>query len=189
MKMKKLLWSKIALSAALGGVYLTALDALHVIGGVIVHGPIMKGAVATPIRFAAISGVMSVVVPLLDASGDYGGDQMESTLPEVAIELGLLAGLYALTAFAPGAVAAGVLGGALAVRMISMRLSKPGDNKYVLILGIAGPLIEALLLKGGMFSYTQKDILGLPAWLPLLWGHGGFLARRMFSHPWFRGAA
>lgn len=46
-------------------------------------------------------------------------------------------------------------------------------NKYLylyIIVAILGPAAEIAAIKAGAWSYSNPDFLGIPYWLPFIWG-------------------
>ena len=47
---------------------------------------------------------------------------------------------------------------------------RPADGVGFLLGAILGPSMEAILIRAGAWSYGNPSFLGIPIWLPLLWG-------------------
>lgn len=47
-----------------------------------------------------------------------------------------------------------------------------------LITFVAGPIAEALAVYFGAWSYAQPHFMGVPFWLPFLWGNAGLFIYR-----------
>lgn len=53
------------------------------------------------------------------------------------------------------------------------RRPEPGRFTVYLVAMVFGPLTETLAIERGAWAYTEPDILGIPIWLPFLWGNAG----------------
>ncbi|KKT58053.1 MAG: hypothetical protein UX91_C0007G0039 [Candidatus Amesbacteria bacterium GW2011_GWB1_47_19] len=65
------------------------------------------------------------------------------------------------------------------VAVIMIWDKRKDDGWWLLMAGIIGPGVEVVAICGGAWSYSVPFVLGVPIWLPLLWGLSGLLARRM----------
>ena len=71
-----------------------------------------------------------------------------------------------------------VLLAALFILIFSLSYSSR-DLLVFLIAGIAGPLGEIVCLFLGIWNYSNPSFLGMPLWLPLLWGISGVMLLRI----------
>lgn len=53
------------------------------------------------------------------------------------------------------------------------------DNVLFVVGGFAGPILEATAVHLGIWSYTNPNFLGIPLWLPLIWGETVVVAKRI----------
>ena len=58
---------------------------------------------------------------------------------------------------------------------------KKGDLSYFLIAFILGPIGEIVAIKFGALQYSNPNFLGIPIWLPVLWGCLAILFNRLIS--------
>lgn len=55
--------------------------------------------------------------------------------------------------------------------IISLRFDyRKGDAYYVIIAAILGPVGEIICIYFGVWRYANPTLLGIPLWLPVLWG-------------------
>lgn len=54
--------------------------------------------------------------------------------------------------------------------MLSVGTSRRRDTAIFALCGIWGALSEAVAISFGAWSYPMPDFLGIPFWLPLVWG-------------------
>ncbi|MFA6214176.1 MAG: hypothetical protein WC717_02765 [Candidatus Micrarchaeia archaeon] len=68
---------------------------------------------------------------------------------------------------------------AIAATMILSGRHRKHDTLFFLLAGIWGVMSEAIAVNfGGAWQYSGSPILGVPLWLPILWGIAGiFLVR------------
>ncbi len=57
----------------------------------------------------------------------------------------------------------------------------PLDLKIFIIAALGGSLGEIIAIFFGAWSYTLPNFLGIPVWLPLLWGFAAVTLRRLLS--------
>lgn len=57
----------------------------------------------------------------------------------------------------------------------------PLDIKIFIIAAVGGSLGEVIAISFGAWSYTVPNFLGIPLWLPLLWGFAAVTLRRLLS--------
>lgn len=64
---------------------------------------------------------------------------------------------------------------------LGLYLLNPGRSSALifLIVGFAGATCEILAIHFGAWTYTHPDFLGIPAWLPLVWGSAGLYIARL----------
>jgi hypothetical protein len=165
--------------ALLGGVVGTALDWFcHLHFGVIQYPAPEPGLFGQPWwvgpNFAvAILGAVVLSIPFARATRSI---VRETWISPVATGSLWMAGAYLATGlFAAHKVP---LTGALAALYFA-RMAFPRERKILLaaglILAIVGPAYEAVLIRAGLFSYTDPDWI-VPMWLPALYLHGAPLA-------------
>ena len=56
---------------------------------------------------------------------------------------------------------------------------KKGDLAYFFMAFILGPIGEIVAIKFGAWQYSNPDFLGIPIWLPFLWGCSAVLFNRL----------
>ena len=98
----------------------------------------------------------------------------------IAIVLALLAaGSVALFWHEPT-----ILFGLLCIICFAFILNSQHPNAFWIFVfaGIFGPLTEIICIKAGAWSYTTPSFLGIPLWLPLLWGGAGLLIATFADH-------
>ena len=52
---------------------------------------------------------------------------------------------------------------------------------YYLIVFISGPLAESVAIHFGAWTYAQPVFIGIPLWLPFVWGNAGLYVLRLKS--------
>jgi hypothetical protein len=182
---------RLALAFVTGAVLFPLLDALHTHFHVLTYAsPAVLGmAWWVPIEFGAMWVIIAVSVPMLERSiGD--GDRRDASTTQVLGETAAFVAVYATTALLSSrgtARLALLLAVPLAARFFFGAARR--DGVFVLASALLGPMGESLVSATGGFHYAQRDLGFVPIWLPLLWAHGGFFARRWFRHPWFAPAA
>ncbi len=65
-----------------------------------------------------------------------------------------------------------ILLGALSLAFLYFKSSKQQAVLY-LICALLGPTCEAIAIHFGAWQYTNPQFLGIPIWLPFLWGLAG----------------
>jgi hypothetical protein len=159
----------------------TLLDGIHAYGDVLSYPTTAFGRWAwfVPIEFGLLGLAVGLAAPTIERWAAPVGGVRFAPVERIA-ELGLFAGLYALTALV-GDDQPGILACALAVLALLRltALGAPGDWIYMVAAAVLGPACEALLVALGVFSYTNPDVAGIPIWLPALWANGGILVRRL----------
>lgn len=66
----------------------------------------------------------------------------------------------------------------IAVAMV--RIEKHKSAIYIYVVAFcAGPLSEALVIYFGAWAYAEPYILGVPLWLPFIWGNAGLFIHRL----------
>jgi hypothetical protein len=53
------------------------------------------------------------------------------------------------------------------------------DSFWLMVGAVIGPAGEILAINGGAWKYAAPFILGIPLWLPALWGLAALLGRRV----------
>ncbi len=53
------------------------------------------------------------------------------------------------------------------------------DIATFIVAAVVGPVVEIISIYYGIWSYADPMFLGIPVWLPLLWGFAGVLLRRI----------
>ena len=56
---------------------------------------------------------------------------------------------------------------------------KKHDIMYFLVGATLGPLLEIIFIRYGIWAYTHPTLLGIPMWLPLLWGFAAIVLSRI----------
>lgn len=171
----------LAACALLGAVVGTLLDGIHAYGDVLAYDVPGFGRWGwfVPLEFALLGVGAGLAVPWLE--GASGGANRNWSALERLGELALFACLYGATTLVGDGVDAVALTVALAV-LAALRLllgDGRGDLPYVVVAAIAGPLGEMVIAALGAFHYEHPVLLGVPVWLPALWGNAGFLIRRL----------
>ena len=69
------------------------------------------------------------------------------------------------------------LGGLVLARLIIFH--RKGDFLFFLIGACVGPTVELFLTGFKVYLFTEPDFLGMPYWLPLLWGSVALSLRRL----------
>jgi len=49
---------------------------------------------------------------------------------------------------------------------------------YYFVAAVSGPLVEIVCVYFGIWSYTLPQFLGIPIWLPLVWGMFGLFLKK-----------
>ncbi len=72
----------------------------------------------------------------------------------------------------------------LVILAIIMLLTKRSTKelKTFIICALSGAIAESLAVMMGAWSYTNPDIVGIPMWLPILWGIAAIFMVRLYSH-------
>lgn len=63
-------------------------------------------------------------------------------------------------------------------------LSIEWNYKYIIffiLVVISGPIAEAIAIYFGAWTYTTPLLIGIPAWLPFVWGNAGLYIARLKS--------
>ncbi len=158
---------RLAVVFALGAVLGTALDHLHVAGGVLGYpDPRILGhaAWAPPVFGLAAVAFSSLALVLSRA------EPRPPSWRVVAADAGLFVAAYGATAAVP-AHSATLLAG-LGIAWVSRAIAgrdpawRLGHALACAALGVAA---EAALVAAGAFRHHHPDVLGLPAWLPALY--------------------
>jgi hypothetical protein len=109
---------------------------------------------------------------LLHAQIDYQGGKL-------VLEYLLLALVYTLILLfrsSPYLLSLGLL---LLMVLRLIFFHQPWDVLVFLIGACAGPTVELILTNLNLYFFTEPDFLGMPYWLPLLWGAVGLAVRRL----------
>lgn len=166
---------RLVLETLVAALLLTPLDAVQVRAGVLTAG---RWPWLAPVKFGLLGLALGLIANRLQFRGKLGGRLT------VAFDVALFVEGYLMTAALPdhpNAVA--VFLGALllvgAAHSVLRGIAQPA-LAFVVLLGVAGPLIEILGVQLGWFRYAQAQLWGVPAWLPLLWMLGAFTARDLF---------
>jgi hypothetical protein len=56
---------------------------------------------------------------------------------------------------------------------------KKHDIMYFIVGATLGPLLEIIFIYYGIWMYTKPTFLGIPMWLPLLWGFAAIVLSRI----------
>ena len=65
----------------------------------------------------------------------------------------------------------------LFISLVKLWLDKDAIVYYVLA-AVSGPLVEIVCIYFGIWSYTLPQFLGIPIWLPLVWGLFGLFLKK-----------
>jgi hypothetical protein len=170
----------------LAGLLLPLLDGVHTHWGVLSYREewVWKMAWWVPWNFGLAGLALVWGAPRLEAllglpSGPRLPDRI--ALGEAVLLASIYAGTGVFSALGNPAIAV-ALYSFLGVRLIWA--SEPGDGWYAVIVGIVGPLAEALLSSTGEFAYAVQDLWLVPMWLPALWGLAGIMIHRVMRHHW-----
>ena len=68
----------------------------------------------------------------------------------------------------------------LSILMIGIGKIKEDFYLYIITFFV-GPLTEAIGIVFGAWAYSQPDIIGIPYWLPFVWGNAGIFIKRLYS--------
>lgn len=68
----------------------------------------------------------------------------------------------------------------LSILMIGIGKIKKDFYLYIIVFFI-GSLTEAIGIAFGVWAYNQPDIIGIPYWLPFVWGNAGIFIKRLYS--------
>lgn len=170
------------LSFLIGAIYLGFLDWLQSYCGVEIYPVSFWEWLKIPLEFGILTLFLSQAIRWFEGNVEF--EKIKSSLAEAVFELFFFAGLYIITC-----VYVLVPSYLIVILFLGLTLSKcfitykEGDWKYFVILGGLGPVLESLLVNWGTFKYYHADMFGIPYWLPLLWGNGGLLARRLWNLP------
>ena len=97
---------------------------------------------------------------------------------DIWIPLGIYAGCVALASLlwsTPLVLAGGYL---LISAGMLWRWHTKADVAFYAVPLVVGPLGEALAVWAGAWAYARPSYLGIPCWLPLLWGIVGLFLKR-----------
>ncbi len=159
---------RLAVVFALGAVGGTALDHLHVAGGVLAYpDPVLLGHAAwVPVALGLAAALGARLAVLL---GRRAIGPRPSWL-RLSIDAVLFVGAYGVTAAVPGrtALVAAVLGTAWLARSVGGR-DPTWRILHALACATLGIAVEAGLVSAGAFRHRYPDVLGVPAWLPALY--------------------
>ena len=68
----------------------------------------------------------------------------------------------------------------LTVWVIALRLwHTKEDVSFSMVAAVLGPFTEAICIYFGAWVYSNPSFFGIPAWLIILWGIAGILAKRI----------
>jgi hypothetical protein len=168
------------ISFLIGAIYLGFFDWLQVLAGVEIYTTSSKWHhIKVPLQFGILTFLLSFIVPWFEKHFEY--KKINTSLKETIFELIFFGIMYlcTLVVWVPSFIIV-----AMFVYLILIKLFfeyKAGDVYYFLALGFLGPCLESTLVHLGGFRYAHADILGVPYWLPLLWGNGGLVVRRLFN--------
>tara|TARA_Y100000034_G_C6870965_1_gene397651 strand:- start:808 stop:1158 length:351 start_codon:yes stop_codon:yes gene_type:complete len=64
--------------------------------------------------------------------------------------------------------------------IVAMKIWHDKDDIYFFVMaGILGPIGEIIAIHFGVWSYANPSFLGIPVWLPLVWGLSIMLIKRL----------
>jgi hypothetical protein len=179
--------ARIALAFLFGALIFPLLDGIHTHWNVLQYTQpwIWKMAWWVPPEFGLTWVVIALAIPAIERRiASWVGEWDSPTIDQILGELILFSAIYGFTGVFHhlGAGALSVLLYGLAGARLALASHK-GDVIFVIAAAILGPVGEAIVSATGGFHYTQPDFLGVPMWLPALWAHGGFFARRLMRMP------
>jgi hypothetical protein len=157
-----------------GAVVGSALDAFHTHSGTTVYARpwLFQMSVWTPLIFGLAGLSVGLSYPLAERlTGRRPGRRL--SWAEVSAGFAVFAGLYAVSGYLPASSAV-----KLVVLLVGAAWLFAWLARTWLALGMAvltaviGPLVEALLVHTGFFTYREPDLLGVAMWLPALYACG-----------------
>ena len=168
---------------AIGALLGTALDGIHLLGGVLSYEAEAFGEWAwfVPVEFGLAGVLAGIAIPALERAAG------PPALPRLGVgrraaEVGLFAAAYGATAVWDGDGAAWVTAALLGLLALRLAIAPiRGDWLYALVAAVAGPAAEIAISATGAFDYANPDFAGIPMWLPALWANGGLLIRRLLG--------
>lgn len=69
----------------------------------------------------------------------------------------------------------------LEVAIIWWQDQRKGDEMWVLVPAVLGPLVEIVAVAGGAWAYSTEYLFGVPLWLPALYAVAGLVMRRLIE--------
>jgi hypothetical protein len=66
------------------------------------------------------------------------------------------------------------------VLMLAVEYTKTAIFLYIIV-AILGPLAEVVAIISGVWVYTEPQIMGIPLWLPLVWGNSALFILRIHA--------
>lgn len=172
---------KIIISFLIGAVYLGFFDWLQGKFGTEIYDTSIQSILKIPLEFGILTLIISQLVPWFEKNFEF--ENIKSSIKETIFELFFYTILYFITLmiFLPSYLI--VLLFLFLILSKSSFTYKSGDWKYLFAFGVIGPILECALVHLGTFQYYHNDMFGIPYWLPLLWGNGGLVVRRLFNLP------
>lgn len=70
---------------------------------------------------------------------------------------------------------------ALISALILILYNNKGDIYLYILCGLAGAMAEAVAIAFGAWSYASAQFIGIPYWLPLLWGITAIFIKRVIN--------
>jgi hypothetical protein len=77
-----------------------------------------------------------------------------------------------------------ILSAVLLICISILMLSLEWNRKYLILflaVSISGPIAEAVAIYFGAWAYTKPLFIGIPIWLPFVWGNAGLYIARLKS--------
>ena len=70
---------------------------------------------------------------------------------------------------------------AIAASMIFIGEERKRDLVLFLLVSVWGAFSEAIAIHYGAWSYPEPSIIGIPLWLPFVWGIAGIFIKRLYQ--------
>ncbi|MFC1630173.1 hypothetical protein ACFL06_01400 [Patescibacteria group bacterium] len=68
----------------------------------------------------------------------------------------------------------------LSILMIVIGKTRKDFYLYFIVF-LIGPTVEAIGVYFGAWVYSQPEVIGIPYWLPFVWGNAGLFIKRLYS--------
>ncbi len=130
----------------------------------------------TPLAFGLATGLAILLLVSLDRLLHF---QLEYQGGKLVFEYLMLALIYTLILLFRGSPYLLSLGLLLLLVLRLIFFHQPWDVLTFLIGACLGPTVELALTNLNLYFFTEPDFLGMPYWLPLLWGGVAVAVRRL----------